>query len=311
MGRRLPHRRAAPRRGARDRRSERVPVRRTADRCRARFADVEGRRIYVIAESAANDARLITAKADGGIGCDAQWDDDFHHALHAVLTGEHDGYYADFGAVSDLAVSYREAFVYAHRYSVFRDLHHGRSAAGLPGERFVVFDQNHDQVGNRARGDRIASLVGVDGARVAAAAVLLSPFVPLLFMGEEYGETNPFPYFVSHSVTRSSSKRFAGAGAEEFGLDPEHALDPQAEATFLSAKLDWAKRGREPNAALLRWYRSLLELRSERPALAQLDPSLVATDVFEEQRVDRRAARRPTTRSPWCSASTTNRTKSS
>jgi maltooligosyltrehalose trehalohydrolase len=238
---------------------------------------------FVIAESAANDSRLVTAKTEGGIGCDAQWNDDFHHALHAVLTGERDGYYADFGAVSDLAVSYREAFVYAHRYSVFRDLHHGRSARGLPGERFVVFDQNHDHVGNRAYGDRLVSLVGVDGARVAATAVLLSPFVPLLFMGEEYAETRPFPYFVSHTDPELVEAVRRGR-AEEFGLDPAHALDPQSEATFLSAKLDWSARGREPNAALLRWYRSLLQLRSERPALAELDPSRCTTEVFEEAR---------------------------
>jgi maltooligosyltrehalose trehalohydrolase len=238
---------------------------------------------FVIAESAANDARLVTAKTDGGIGCDAQWDDDFHHALHALLSGERDGYYADFGAVSDLALTYREAFAYAHRYSVFRDLHHGRSAAGLPGERFVVFDQNHDQVGNRARGDRIASLVGLDGARVAATAVLLAPFVPLLFMGEEYGETNPFPYFVSHGDPELVDAVRRGR-AEEFGLDPDHAVDPQAEATFLSAKLDWDARGREPNAALLRWYRALLRLRSERPALANLDPTRCTTETFEAAR---------------------------
>jgi maltooligosyltrehalose trehalohydrolase len=247
------------------------------------YAVTAPRPAFVIAESAANDARLVTARSAGGIGCDGQWDDDFHHALHALLTGEHDGYYADFGAVSDLALGYREAFAYAHRYSVFRDLHHGRSAAGLPGERFVVFDQNHDHVGNRARGDRIASLVGARGARVAAAAVLLSPFVPLLFMGEEYGETRPFPYFVSHGDPELVEAVRRGR-AEEFGLDAEHALDPQAEATFLSAKLDWDAREREPHSALVHWYRSLLRVRSERTAFAALDPSRCTTDVFEDAR---------------------------
>jgi maltooligosyltrehalose trehalohydrolase len=241
------------------------------------------RHVHLIAESAANDARLVTPKRDGGIGCDAQWNDDFHHALHALLTGERDGYYADFGRVEDLAIAYREGFTYAHRYSIFRQRHHGRSALGLPGERFVVFDQNHDHVGNRARGDRIAALVGADGARVAAAAVIASPFVPLLFMGEEYGETRPFPYFVSHgdpdlvaAVRRGRAEEF---GPELAGVAP----DPQSEETFASAKLDWAKRACSPHAELLDWYGALLRLRSQRPALTRLDPGAVSTEVFEEQ----------------------------
>jgi maltooligosyltrehalose trehalohydrolase len=248
------------------------------------LAEARARTVEVIAESAANDARLITTKVAGGIGCDAQWNDDFHHALHALLTGERDGYYADFGAVSDLALAYREGFAYSHRFSRFRNRHHGRSAAGLPGERFVVFDQNHDHIGNRARGDRIAELVGIEGARVAAAAVLLSPFVPLLFMGEEYGETHPFPYFVSHGDPDLVEAVRRGRAAE-FGPELARAApDPQAESTFASAILDWSKRERDPNHDVLDWYRALLRMRSERPALARLDPAAVATDVFEEQR---------------------------
>jgi maltooligosyltrehalose trehalohydrolase len=242
------------------------------------------RNVYVIAESAANDARLVAPKESNGIGCDAQWDDDFHHSLHALLTGERHGYYVDFGTVADLALAYREGYSYAQRFSPFRNMHHGRSAAGMPGERFVVFDQNHDHVGNRARGDRISSLVGVEGARVAAAAVLLAPFVPLLFMGEEYGETNPFPYFVSHG-DEALVEAVRRGRAEEFGsLLSGEVPDPQAEATFVSAKLDWAERDREPHAALLRWYRALLELRSERAALSLLDPAAVHTNEFEDAR---------------------------
>ncbi len=247
------------------------------------FSATSPRPAYVIAESAANDARLVANKDRNGIGCDCQWNDDFHHALHALLTGERDGYYVDFGSVSDLALTYREAFAYAYRFSQFRDMHHGRSAAGLPGERFVVFDQNHDQIGNRARGDRIVHQIGLDGARIAAAAVVAAPFVPLLFMGEEYGETNPFPYFVSHGDPELVEAVRRGR-AEEFGLRPEDALDPQAETTFVSAKLDWAKRAQGEHAALLDWYRALLGLRAERPALSILDPELLYTDVFEEQR---------------------------
>ncbi len=242
------------------------------------------RHVHVIAESAANDARLVTPTDRDGIGCDAQWDDDFHHALHALLTGERDGYYADFGLVSDLALAYREAFAYSHRFSVFRNMHHGRSAAGLSGEHFVVFDQNHDHIGNRARGDRITDLIGFDGARVAAAAVLLAPFVPLLFMGEEYGEAHPFPYFVSHGDPELVEAVRRGR-TEEFGaLVAGEVPDPQAESTLASARLEWGAREREPHAALLQWYRALLALRSERAALALLDPAATYTDVFEDER---------------------------
>ena len=247
-------------------------------------ANKRGRLVQVIAESAANDARLVTAKDRGGVGCDAQWDDDFHHALHAVLTGERNGYYIDFGAVSDLARAYREAFAYACRYSVFRHRYHGRSAVGLPGERFVVFGQNHDHIGNRPRGDRLVSLVGTDGARVAAAAVLLAPFVPLLFMGEEYGETNPFPYFVAHGDPALVEAVRRGR-ADEFGPElARDAFDPQDPATFESAKLEWSTRTNAPNAELLEWYRALLRLRSDRSALSVLDPASVSTAVFEEER---------------------------
>jgi maltooligosyltrehalose trehalohydrolase len=248
------------------------------------FADREGRLVQVIAESAANDARLVTPKAHGGIGCDAQWDDDFHHALHALVTGESRDYYADFGKVSDLACSMREGFAYAHRYSPYRGRRHGRDARGLPGRLFVVFAQNHDHVGNRARGERITTLAGTDGACLAAAVVLTAPFVPLLFMGEEYGETNPFPYFVSHgdpalvdAVRRGRAEEFASLAAEE-------PPDPQAEATFATAKLGWAKREREPHREILAWYRALLELRRTRGALRALDPSAVSTQVFEPER---------------------------
>jgi maltooligosyltrehalose trehalohydrolase len=250
-----------------------------------RFANVHERLVHVIAESAANDARLITPKEHGGIGCDAQWDDDFHHSLHALLTGERHDYYVDYGAPSDLATAFRDGFVYANRYSSFRGRRHGRpGSTGLPGQRFVVFNQNHDQVGNRAAGDRIATQVGGDGVRLAAVSVLCSPFLPLLFMGEEYGETNPFPYFVSHSDPALVEAVRRGRRAEFASLSEEEPPDPQAEATFDRAKLDWSKRGREPHASVLEWYRALLALRASRPALRILDPSLVATTVFDEER---------------------------
>ncbi len=249
------------------------------------FADRHGRLVHVIAESADNDARLITTKEHGGVGCDAQWNDDFHHSLHALLTGERHDYYVDYGSPSDLATAFERGFVYANRYSSFRDRRHGRPAGALlPGQRFVVFDQNHDQVGNRAAGDRIATQIGDNGVRLAAVAVLCSPFLPLLFMGEEYGETNPFPYFVSHSDPALVEAVRRGRRAEFASLAEQEPTDPQAEATFDRARLDWAKRGREPHASVLEWYRTLLRLRTSRSALRILDPSLVATAVLDDER---------------------------
>jgi len=152
----------------------------------------------LVAESADNNPKVVTARDAGGVGMDAQWNDDFHHALHAVVTGERTGYYADFGRAEDVARAMDQGFVYQGAHSVYRGRRHGAPSGGLDPERFVVFSQNHDQIGNRARGDRLASLVDLDRLRLAAAAVLLAPGIPLLFMGEEYGETAPFPYFVDH-----------------------------------------------------------------------------------------------------------------
>ncbi|MBX6363410.1 MAG: malto-oligosyltrehalose trehalohydrolase, partial [Gemmatimonadetes bacterium] len=158
-----------------------------------------GRPAYLIAESDLNDPRLVTPVEDGGYGLDAQWADDFHHALHALLTGERGGYYQDYGTVEDLARAFRTGFVYTGQYSRYRGRRHGARPVSIPAERFVVFAQNHDQIGNRALAERLSSLVPFEGLKLAAATVLLSPFLPLLFMGEEYGETAPFLYFVSHT----------------------------------------------------------------------------------------------------------------
>jgi maltooligosyltrehalose trehalohydrolase len=249
-------------------------------------ADREGRHIWVIAESAANDARLVTPKEHGGTGCDAQWNDDFHHALHALLTGERDGYYGDYGRLDDLAVAYREAFVYADRFSRFRGHRFGRSAVRLPGQRFVVFAQNHDQIGNRAVGDRLSSTVDADRLRLAAAATLCSPFVPLLFMGEEYGETAPFPYFVDHSDAALLDAVRKGRRAEfaHFAASGE-PLDPGATETLAAARLVWKRRDETPHRMLLEWHARLLELRRDRPALRLLDPTTTRTQVFEDERV--------------------------
>ncbi len=159
------------------------------------FADLEQRSCLLIAESDLNDARLIRPAEQSGYGLHAQWNDDFHHSLHTLLTLERQGYYADFGRIEDLAKAFREGFVYSWRYSPYRQRHHGSSSADRPGQQLVVCSQNHDQVGNRPTGERLITLAGCEAAKTAAAAVCFAPFIPLLFMGEEYGEESPFLYF--------------------------------------------------------------------------------------------------------------------
>jgi maltooligosyltrehalose trehalohydrolase len=236
-----------------------------------------GRPLHLIAESDLNDPRMVRPRGAGGLGMAAQWSDDFHHALHWQLTGERQGYYADFAGAWALAKAYRDGFAYDGRRSRSRGRTHGASSRDIPGKRLVVYSQNHDQIGNRMAGDRLIGTAGADGARVAAAAVLLSPFVPLLFMGEEYGEQAPFPYFVSHTdpelveaVRRGRREEFASFDWE--GTPP----DPQAEETFASAVLRWDAR-EAGGAPMLALYRDLLELRREHPALRRLDTSRVET----------------------------------
>ena len=220
------------------------------------------RRLNVIAESDLNDSRLLHLPVRGGYGLDAQWSDDFHHALHALLTNESTGYYGDFGTIEDLGIAIRDGWRYAGQFSRFRKRRHGNSPQGVSPDHFVVFSQNHDQVGNRAGGERLAALVDFESAKLAAGVTLLSPFVPLLFMGEEYGEKRPFQYFTSHgdpalieAVRRGRREEFA-----QFGWGDEVA-DPQNETTFAAAVLDYAAKDTEPHRTLRRLYKSLLTLR--------------------------------------------------
>jgi maltooligosyltrehalose trehalohydrolase len=161
----------------------------------AALAAQSARHLALIAESDLNDPRIVRPRAVGGYGIDAQWSDDFHHALHTVLTGERSGYYADFGTLADLAKALERAFVYDGRYSRFRRRAHGRSREGLSGHNFLGYLQNHDQVGNRARGERSSDLMSVGRLKIAAALVMTAPFIPLLFQGEEWGASAPFLYF--------------------------------------------------------------------------------------------------------------------
>ena len=244
------------------------------------------RRVYVLAESDLNDPRLIRPPVLNGFGLDAQWNDDFHHALHALLTGEQDGYYRDFGRLEHLTRAFREGYVYSGQYSVYRQRRHGRRLHPDSGARLVVFAQNHDQVGNRARGERLSALTSFAGLKLAAGAVLLSPFLPLLFMGEEYGETAPFLYFTSHqdpalaeAVRRGRREEFAAfAWAGE-------TPDPQDEATFQRSRLNRALRREKRGRALWNFYRELLRLRRELPALADLNPENCEAVPYEQQQV--------------------------
>jgi maltooligosyltrehalose trehalohydrolase len=228
-----------------------------------------GRKVQLMAESDLNDPRLIRPPEQGGYGLDAQWSDDVHHTIHAALTGERHGYYQDFTGIATIADVFREPFFYARRYAPHRDRVHGRSSAGVPRQRFVVAAQNHDQVGNRPLGERMATLVPPDRQRLAAALVLLSPYIPLLFMGEEYGETAPFLYFIEHGDADLVEAVRAGRRREfeAIGLSAAAQIDPQAEETFARTKLDWDRRDSSGGALMLALYTDLLALRREEPTL--------------------------------------------
>ena len=244
-----------------------------------------GRHLVLIAESALNDPRVIRPRALGGYGMDAQWSDDFHHALHTVLTGERKGYYADFGTLADLGKAYRDAFVYDGRHSVFRQRRHGRPAGDMPAHAFLAFIQNHDQIGNRAVGDRIGHALSLSKLEIAAALVLTSPFVPLLFQGEEWAASSPFQYFTDHrdadladAVSRGRRREFSS-----FGWQPEDVPDPQAPETFRCSKLDWEEQQRNGHRELLQWYRQLIRLRAQCPDLRHPDPSRTSVQWDEDK----------------------------
>lgn len=250
------------------------------------FSRQREREFFLIAESDLNDARVIRPPEIGGYGFDAQWCDDFHHALHVLLTGEDQGYYRDFGKVADLAKAVREGFVYSGQYSLFRKQHYGSSSKDRPADQFVVYSQNHDQIGNRFHGERLSRLVSFEALKIAAGAVLLSPSIPLLFMGEEYGEEAPFLYFVSHSDPELA-KAVRQGRKEDFrsfrwrGEPP----DPQGVETFLQSKIAWEKREEGSHHVLLDFYKALMRLRREIPALSHLDRDCLDVFGVEEERV--------------------------
>jgi maltooligosyltrehalose trehalohydrolase len=233
-----------------------------------------GRPLFLVAESDLNDPRFVRGRDAGGYGLDAAWADEWHHALHATLTGDVSGYYEDFGPLPLLAKALRQAWVYDGTYSPHRRRVHGRPPTGLSGSRFVVATQNHDQVGNRAAGERASALMSDGRLRVAAALLLTAPFVPLLFQGEEWGATTPFQYFTGHSDPGLGRAVSEGRRAEfsSFGWDPDAVPDPQDPATFERSRLDWSEPASGHHADLLAWYRRLIALRRQVPALT--DPRL-------------------------------------
>ncbi len=232
----------------------------------------EGRRVHVIAESSLNDVRILRSVEKGGFALDAQWNDDFHHMVHSYLTGERQGYYRDFGDAEDFPKLFERAFVLDGRYSAFRDRRHGAPIGDLSGDRFAVSIQNHDQVGNRARGDRLSTLIGPPAQRLAASMMLLSPYVPLLFMGEEYGERQPFLYFCSFLSPDLAQKVREGRRREFAGFAWQGELpDPQSEETFAASRLTWSWPAGSVHAGLRRMYGDLLAARRNWPALADFE----------------------------------------
>jgi maltooligosyltrehalose trehalohydrolase len=244
-----------------------------------------GRRMVVIAESDLNDVRVVNSPSKGGYGLDGQWNDDFHHCLHTLLTGERGGYYQDFGRIKQMATALQEGFVYGGQYSSYRKRHHGSSSRHLPPSKFVVFSQNHDQVGNRMKGDRLSTLTSFEALKLAAGIVLLSPNTPLLFMGEEYGEEAPFQYFVSHSDPGLIEAVRKGRAAEfaSFQWAGEIA-DPQDEMTFIRSKIHLDVRHHGKNNTLLEFYQTLIKLRKQVPCLSCSDKKGIQVQAFQSEK---------------------------
>lgn len=226
-----------------------------------------GRHYVMIAESDLNDTKVINSYEKGGFGLEGQWVDDFHHSLHTLLTGENEGYYTDYGNMEQLAKSYRQAFIYDGIYSKFRKRTVGNSPSDLDFSNFVVCIQNHDQTGNRMLGDRISKLVSFEAQKLAAGVVLSSPFVPMLFMGEEFAEERPFQYFVSHgdpdlvkAVQEGRKREF-----KYFFSDSEEGdfPDPQGEVTFNASKLNWNFKKDASKATIFEFYKKFIQLKKE------------------------------------------------
>jgi maltooligosyltrehalose trehalohydrolase len=255
----------------------------------------KSKKVYLIAESDLNDERIILPRKSGGHGMDAQWNDDFHHCLHTLLTGETQGYYADFGHIAQLVKAFKNGFVYTGDYSSYRKRCHGSVLnAPLPPRQLVVASQNHDQIGNRMKGERLSTLVSFEALKLAAAAVMFSPFIPMLFMGEEYAEEAPFLYFMSfedqgliEAVREGRKKEFKAFNWREEPLDP---YDPKS---YAACHLSW-ELDRPVHKTMLFYYRFLISLRKGIPALSSGTQDFFESKAAEDQKLMKMTRRQGT-----------------
>jgi len=239
---------------------------------------------YTIAESDLNAPRMIEDTDRNGFGFTAQWLDDFHHASYVLLDPAGKDRYYDFGKMQQLAKAYCEGFVHSGEYVTFRKRKYGRSSAGIAGNKFVAFINNHDQAGNRIDGARLCALTDLDGSKIAAAMLLLAPYVPMLFMGEEYGDDSPFFYFISHS-DKALIKAVQEGRRNEFKEFTKPGIDfpdPQSEEIFNQSKLQWSKANTDQHKILLEWYKQLISLRRSHAALQCFDKNCVRTEVLQQ-----------------------------
>lgn len=250
------------------------------------FSQQQDRPFYLVAENDLNDKRLVTEVAAGGYGLHGQWNDGFHHCVHTLLTGEQIGYYEDYGTCELLAKAYKKTFVYSGEYSPYRKKWHGSDVSDRPGDQFVVFVQNHDQVGNRMLGERLSHLVSFDALKLAAATIFVAPNIPLMFMGEEYAEDAPFLYFVDHNdldliqaVREGRRREF-----EAFHLEGEY-VDPASEEALQRSQLHWEKREQGNHKVMLDFYRYLIQLRRTIPALKVLSKDDLAVAYNEDDKL--------------------------
>ncbi|GAB3699704.1 malto-oligosyltrehalose trehalohydrolase [Spirosoma flavus] len=247
--------------------------------------EATGRQHYLLVECDLNDPRYINPLSEHGYGMDAQWMDEFHHSLRVSAGEKPEGYYADFEGVGHLAKAFRDAYVYDGQFSTVRKKLFGYKAETNPGQQFIVFSQNHDQVGNRKLGERSSQLYSFEMQKLLAGAVLISPYVPLLFMGEEWGETAPFLYFVSHSEPELAEAVRQGR-EEEFAdfLDGRDVPDPLSDDTFQQSRVQWTLQEQEPHRTLLRYYQTLIALRKQHPALRHLNRQNMSVVVDEAKK---------------------------
>ena len=265
--------------------SARPFVQELAAACHSR-AKESNREVQIIAESNRNDQKVVSPLEQGGWGLDAEWNDDFHHSLRVAITAEQGGYYQDFNGLEDLVLAFRDGFAYSGRYSKYRQKSYGNAFGDLSGEKLVIFSQNHDQVGNRKVGDRLSASASFEQLKLAAASVLLSPFVPLLFMGEEYGETAPFQYFVSHGDAALIEAVRKGREEEFSSFEWQGELpDPQDDGTFQRSKINWELSTTGKHQILRDYYRELLRLRREHAALKSLDKKREKVTELKAQKV--------------------------